>query len=136
MHAATGAATCTRTKFLQEGFELRGVALGEFAVDGNDAPKRLARKLEAQAPAQFARWAREVWGVDAKGKDDLMVALEGIDRLQTFIGEMGLPTSFAEMDSDASDETLHKVAGTCVLTGGCAEKLVRSEVIQILTECL
>lgn len=135
MHAATGAATCTRTKFLREGFELRGVALGEFAVDGNDAPKRLARKLGAQAPAQFARWAREVWGVDAKGKDDLMVALEGIDRLQTFIGEMGLPTSFAEMDSDASDETLHKVAGTCVLTGGCAEKLVRSEVFQILTEC-
>ena len=96
----------------------------------------LYRHLAPEAPAQFARWAREVWGVDAKGKDDLTVALEGIDRLQTFIGEMGLPTSFAEMGSDASDETLHKVANTCVLTGGCAKKLERSEVFQILTECL
>ena len=96
----------------------------------------LYRHLAPEAPAQFARWAREVWGVDAKGKDDLTVALEGIDRLQTFIGEMGLPTSFAEMGSDASDETLHKVADTCVLTGGCAKKLERSEVFQILTECL
>ncbi len=96
----------------------------------------LYRHLAPEAPAQFARWAREVWGVDAKGKDDLTVALEGIDRLQTFIVEMGLPTSFAEMDSDASDETLHKVADTCVLTGGCAKKLERSEVFQILTECL
>ena len=96
----------------------------------------LYRHLALEAPAQFARWAREVWGVDAKGKDDLTVALEGIDRLQTFIGKMGLPTSFAEMGSDASDETLHKVAGTCVLTGGCAKKLERSEVFQILTECL
>ena len=96
----------------------------------------LYRHLAPEAPAQFARWAREVWDVDAKGKDDLTVALEGIDRLQTFIGEMGLPTSFAEMGSDASDETLHKVADTCVLTGGCAKKLERSEVFQILTECL
>ena len=96
----------------------------------------LYRHLAPEAPTQFARWAREVWGVDAKGKDDLTVALEGIDRLQTFIGEMGLPTSFAEMGSDASDETLHKVADTCVLTGGCAKKLERSEVFQILTECL
>ena len=96
----------------------------------------LYRHLVPEAPAQFARWAREVWDVDAKGKDDLTVALEGIDRLQTFIGEMGLPTSFAEMGSDASDETLHKVADTCVLTGGCAKKLERSEVFQILTECL
>ena len=96
----------------------------------------LYRHLAPEAPAQFARWASEVWGVDAKGKDDLTVALEGIDRLQTFIGKMGLPTSFAEMGSDASDETLHKVAGTCVLTGGCAKKLERSEVFQILTECL
>lgn len=96
----------------------------------------LYRHLAPEAPAQFARWASEVWGVDAKGKDDLTVALEGIDRLQTFIGEMGLPTSFAEMGSDASDEMLHKVADTCVLTGGCAKKLERSEVFQILTECL
>ena len=95
----------------------------------------LYRHLAPEAPKQFARWAREVWDVDAESGDDLAVALEGVNRLQAFIGEMGLPTSFAEMGSDASDETLRKVADTCVLTGGCAKKLKRDEVFQILVEC-
>lgn len=95
----------------------------------------LYRHLAPEAREQFARWAREVWDVDDAGKDNLAVALEGIDRLQAFIAEMGLPTTFAQMGSDASDETLRKVADTCVLTGGCAKRLERDEVFQILTEC-
>jgi hypothetical protein len=47
---------------------------------------------------------------------------------------MGLPTSFAEMGSDASDETLRKAADTCVLTPGCAKKLSSDEIFQILVE--
>ncbi|MGI6754890.1 MAG: hypothetical protein ACOX4F_02595 [Atopobiaceae bacterium] len=62
------------------------------------------------------------------------MALLGIDALQAFIHEMGLPTSFAEMGSDASDETLRKAADTCVLTPGCAKKLSSDEIFQILVE--
>ena len=94
----------------------------------------LYRHLAPEAAAQFARWAREVWAVDGAG-DDLAQAFEGINRLQTFIAEMGLPTSFAEMGTDASDETLRCVADTCVLMGGCAKRLGRDEVFQILIEC-
>lgn len=95
----------------------------------------LYRHLAPEEPEQFARWAIEVWEVIDAGRDALSIALEGIDRLQAFIGEMGLPTTFAQMGSDASDETLRKVADTCVLTGACAKKLKRDEVYQILLEC-
>ena len=93
----------------------------------------LYRHLAPEAPAQFARWAREVWGATAE--DDLAAAREGIDALQAFTAEMGLPTTFAEMESDASDDTLRKVADTAILTGGCVKKLERDEIFQILTEC-
>lgn len=93
----------------------------------------LYRHLAPEAPAQFARWAREVWGVTEK--DDLAAALAGIDALASFIREMGLPTSFAEFGTDASDETLRAVADTAILTGGCAKKLSRDEIFEILKEC-
>lgn len=95
----------------------------------------LYRHLAPAAPEQFARWAVEVWDVDPAGKDDLAVALEGIDALAAFIKEMGMPTTFAELESDASDETLHAVADTAVLTAGCAKKLTPDEIFEILVEC-
>ena len=92
----------------------------------------LYRHLAPEAPAQFARWAREVWGVN--GTDDLTAALAGIDVLEAFEREMGLPTSLTELDGDTSDETLRAVADTAVLTGACAKKLERDEIFQILVE--
>lgn len=96
---------------------------------------RLYRHLAPSASAQFARWAVEVWGVDAVGKDDLVVANEGIDALAAFIKEMGMPTTFAEFGTDASDEVLRSVANTAVLTPGCCKKLERDEIFDILVEC-
>lgn len=91
------------------------------------------RRLAPEAPAQFARWAREVWGATAE--DDLDAANQGIDALSAFIKEMGLPATFAELGGDASDETLRAVADTAVLTAGCAKKLDRDEIFEILVEC-
>lgn len=95
----------------------------------------LYRYLAPTAPEQFARWAVEVWDVDPSGKDDLVVALEGIDALAAFIKEMGMPATFAELEGDASDETLRAVADTAVLTAGCAKKLTPDEIFEILVEC-
>lgn len=95
----------------------------------------LYRHLASEAPEQFARWAVEVWGVNAEGKDALAVANEGIDALAAFVREMDLPTTFAELGADASDETLRATADTAVLTPGCAKKLSRDEIFQILIEC-
>ena len=96
---------------------------------------RLYRHLAPCAPEQFARWAVEVWGVDPTGKDELAVAMEGIDALAAFIAEMGLPATFSEMGSDASDETLRNVADTAVLMPTCAKTLSRDEILDILVEC-
>lgn len=93
----------------------------------------LYRVLAPEAPAQFARWAREVWNVSAE--DDLAAAKAGIDALQAFTQEMGLPTSFTEMNSDASEETLRAVADSAILTGACAKKLTRDEIFEILCSC-
>lgn len=95
----------------------------------------LYRYLAPTAPEQFARWAVEVWDVDPSGKDDLTVALEGIDALAAFIKETGMPATFAELEGDASDETLRAVADTAVLTAGCAKKLTPDEIFEILVEC-
>lgn len=95
----------------------------------------LYRYLAPAASEQFARWAVEVWDVDPSGKDDLTVALEGIDALAAFIKETGMPVTFAELEGDASDETLRAVADTAVLTAGCAKKLTPDEIFEILVEC-
>ena len=95
----------------------------------------LYRHLAPAAPEQFARWAVEVWDVDPSGKDEQTIANEGIDALAAFIEEMGMPTTFAEFETDTSDETLRAVADTAVLTAACAKKLTRDEIFDILLEC-
>ncbi|MST72463.1 iron-containing alcohol dehydrogenase [Olsenella porci] len=92
------------------------------------------RHLASSAPTQFARWAREVWNVQ-EGETDLDTAYRGIDALAAFIKEMGLPTTFAELGGDASDQTLSAVADTAILTAGCAKKLSSDELFDILAEC-
>lgn len=93
------------------------------------------RHIAPAAPEQFALWAREVWGVSTEGLPELEVANAGIDAFASYIAEMGLPTSFLEMGTDASDETLRSVAQTAILTPGCAKALSRDEIFQILVEC-
>ena len=93
----------------------------------------LYRVLAPAAPAQFARWAREVW--DVAEDDDLAAACAGIDALAAFIREMGLPATFAELGGDASDETLRAVARTSLRTTGCAKQLTDDEIFDILVAC-
>ena len=95
----------------------------------------LYRHLAPAAPEQFARWAIEVWDVDPQGKDEIAIANEGIDALASFIEEIGMPTTFAEFQTDASDETLRCVADTAVITKTCAKQLSRDEIFDILVEC-
>ena len=82
-----------------------------------------------------AKLAKEVWKVDDTNKTKEEVALEGIEVLVTFIKEMGLPTTFTQMN--ITDETvLREVANTCNISKGCAKKFERDEIFEILKECL
>ena len=80
---------------------------------------------------QFARFAREVWGVSSVNDEE--AALAGIEALADFIKKMELPTKFSEMgitDTDYAD-----VAKSSIHTGGCCKKLSDDEILEILNEC-
>ena len=95
----------------------------------------LYRHMVKEGLDQFVRLAKEVWKVDDTNKTKEEVALEGIEALATFIKEMGLPTTFTQMN--ITDETaLREVANTCNISKGCAKQFERDEIFEILKECL
>ena len=93
----------------------------------------LYRHLCGTAPARFARFARNVFGIAQRGSDT-DTALAGIDALAAFIREVGLPTRLSEMGI-ANDTDFRAIADSTVLTAGCCKKLTHDEIYEILQEC-
>ena len=92
------------------------------------------RHMMPEANRQFARMATEVWGIDPSGKTEAELAADFVDALADFIREIGLPTTFAEMDIPA-DTDYKAIADSTVLTGGCAKKFTKEELLKVLLEC-
>ena len=95
----------------------------------------LYRRMCQAGTAQFARFAKEVWGISEDGKTQSELAEAGVAALAAFIKEMGLPTRFSEMGI-CDREILKQVAETCNLTAGCCKKFTRQEILEVLTECM
>jgi len=93
----------------------------------------LYRHMAPEGAKQFARLAREVWNVDETDKNEEEIALAGVDALEAFIKEIGLPTTLSEM-SITDEGILRSVADTCNLTAGCCKKFERDEIFEILKE--
>lgn len=81
---------------------------------------------------RFARFARNVWGVQTE--DDTQAAQDGIEALAAFIREIGLPSTFAELGIP-EDTDLKAVAESTNITAGCCKKLTHDEIYEILMEC-
>ena len=94
----------------------------------------LYRHMLPEAKKQFARLAVEVWNVDPEGKSEEELANAFVDELAAFIKEIGLPTTFAEMNI-SEDIDFKAVADTTILTGGCAKQFSREELLEVLLEC-
>ncbi|MBE7005916.1 MAG: iron-containing alcohol dehydrogenase [Ruminococcaceae bacterium] len=94
----------------------------------------LYRHMMPEANRQFARMAVEVWRIDPAGKTEAELAAAFVDALADFIREIGLPTTFAEMDIPA-DTDYKAIADSTVLTGGCAKKFTKEELLEVLLEC-
>ncbi len=87
-----------------------------------------------EANKQFARMAVEVWDIDSEGMSEEDLAKAFVDTLSAFIKEISLPTTFAEMG--ISDDTDYKaIADSTVLTGGCAKRFTKEELLEVLLEC-
>ncbi len=93
----------------------------------------LYRHIYKSGAARFARFAQNVWGIEAKA-DEEKTALAGIEALAAFIKEIGLPTTFAELGIP-EDTDLRAVADSTVVTAGCCKKLTHDEIYDILKEC-
>lgn len=85
--------------------------------------------------SKFARFAVEVWKVDSTNLSQEEIAEKGIEELDKFIKEIGLPTTLAELGIN-DKEILRKVADSSNITAGCAKQLSHYEIYEILIECM
>lgn len=88
------------------------------------------RHIVKDAPEKFTRFAKEVFGVDS--------AEAGLDALESFIKECGLPTRMNQLKStvEITSEILRQVADTCNIIKTGPRELDREEIYQILMECV
>ena len=63
----------------------------------NPAWMRFAAKTNTP---KFTQFAERIFGLTAKGSDDLECALAGIDRFEAFLKSIGCPTRFSELGID------------------------------------
>lgn len=68
-------------------------------------------------PARFARLAVKVMDVDASGKDDKQVGLEGIEAMEEFFRRIEMPTSISELGVELNDEQVKELAHNCSFKG-------------------
>ncbi|MCR4964526.1 MAG: iron-containing alcohol dehydrogenase [Bacteroidales bacterium] len=81
---------------------------------------------------RFVRYAKNIWHVNPEGKTDEQVALEGIDRLNDFIAELGIPQTLREVG--ATEEMLPLIAESTIKGGGY-HTVTTEEVLDILKAC-
>lgn len=88
------------------------------------------RHIVKDAPEKFTRFAKVVFGVDT--------AEAGVDALENFIEECGLPTKMSQLKStvEITPEVLRQVADTCNIIKTGPRELDREEIYQILMECM
>lgn len=88
------------------------------------------RHIVKDAPEKFARFAKVVFGADTPEA--------GVDALENFIKECGLPTKMNQLKStvEITPEVLRQVADSCNIIKCNPRELDREEIYQILMECL
>lgn len=92
----------------------------------------LYRHLLNEGKEKLARMAEIVWGV--KGETIEETAARGIDALESFIKEIGLPTRWSEMGI-TDESVLRAAADTCFILPGCCKQFTRDEIFEVLKEC-
>lgn len=94
----------------------------------------LYRHIYESNVKKFARFAKKVWCIEKGDKTDSALSLAGIDALAAFIKEIGLPTSFAQMNIDKNTD-FEAIAQSTNITAGCCKQLTHQEILDILNEC-
>lgn len=83
---------------------------------------------------KFVRFAENVWGIEHKTESDEEIALAGINALQDFIKEIGLPTTLRKLGVE-NKSVLKDIADTCGISSGSYKRMTHQEILDILNEC-
>lgn len=88
------------------------------------------RHIVNDAREKFTRFAKVVFDVET--------AEQGLDALEAFVKECGLPTQLNRLQSkvEITEEVLRKVADSCNIIKTNPRELDREEIYQILRECM
>ncbi|MDO5296251.1 MAG: iron-containing alcohol dehydrogenase [bacterium] len=84
--------------------------------------------------AKFKRFAKEVWGVETEGRSDMEIAESGLSALEAWMRQLGLAMKISELG--AAEDMIEGMADATFILKGGYKVLDRSEVVQILRECL
>ena len=87
----------------------------------------LYRHIYQSAEEKFNRWAQEVWLVQN--------AKDGINFLEDFIADMGLPMKLSDMGINLDGATRRAIAESTIITTDCCKQLTADELEAILKEC-
>jgi alcohol dehydrogenase YqhD (iron-dependent ADH family) len=83
---------------------------------------------------KFARFAKEVWGVDTKGLSDEAAAKEGLARLEAWMKKLGVALKISELG--ATEDMIPGIAEATFILNGGYKVLEKTEIVQILKESL
>lgn len=83
---------------------------------------------------KFVRFAISVWNISADGKSAEKVALEGIEALENFIKEIGLPTTLRELGM-TDKNMLPEIAESCNIAPGSYGNMTHKMILKILNKC-
>lgn len=83
---------------------------------------------------KFKQFATEVMGVSTEGKTDEEIALAGIEALEDFIVEIGLPVSLQDLGVNENTD-LKTIADSCALMPGSYKKMTHEEILEIFKRC-
>ena len=92
------------------------------------------RHIYKDGLSKFARFAENVWEIPRDGRSDEALALAGLDALEEFIREIGLPTTLRDLGI-ADKAMLKEIAGSCGISAGSYRRMTHEEIQEIFNEC-
>lgn len=90
------------------------------------------RYIFKNGKSKFVRFAKNVWNVNGEGKTEDEIALEGIDCLEAFAKEIGIPLTLRELG--ATEDMLEKIANSAY-EGGGYRHMTHADILNVLKEC-
>lgn len=93
------------------------------------------RHIYKEGLFKFKKFAMNVWGISSDGKTDEELAYAGVEALENFVKEIGLPTTLQELGVNEQTD-LKAIADSCNLVPGSYKRMTHEEILEIYQECL